>query len=191
MYRGRTWTLRQLAGFGPPEETNRRYRLLLKEGATGINGVFDYPTLRGYDSTDPIARADAGRGGVAIDTLEDMRILFDGIPIEKISSSLVTCQPICNITVQSMYFANAQDRDVPLNRLTGTSQNDFLMETTITVAPEVVRHLRERGMEQTVVVLGGTIPPDDIPKLKEAGIAEVFGPGTALKSIINFLSGSL
>jgi len=84
IYRGRTWTLRQLAGFGPPEETNRRYRLLLKEGATGINGVFDYPTLRGYDSTDPIARADAGRGGVAIDTLEDMRILFDGIPIEKI-----------------------------------------------------------------------------------------------------------
>lgn len=138
MYRGRTWTLRQLAGFGPPEETNRRYRLLLKEGATGINGVFDYPTLRGYDSTDPIARADAGRGGVTIDTLEDMRILFDGIPIEKISSSLVTCQPICNITVQSMYFANAQDRDVPLNRLTGTSQNDFLMETVITVVPEVL-----------------------------------------------------
>ena len=138
MYRGRTWTLRQLAGFGPPEETNRRYRLLLKEGATGINGVFDYPTLRGYDSTDPIARADAGRGGVAIDTLEDMRILFDGIPIEKISSSLVTCQPICNITVQSMYFANAKNRGVPLNRLTGTSQNDFLMETAITVAPEVL-----------------------------------------------------
>ena len=138
MYRGRTWTLRQLAGFGPPEETNRRYRLLLKEGATGINGVFDYPTLRGYDSTDPIARADAGRGGVAIDTLEDMRILFDDIPIEKISSSLVTCQPICNISVQSMYFANAQNRGVPLNRLTGTSQNDFLMETAITVAPEVL-----------------------------------------------------
>lgn len=130
------------------------------------------------------------RGG-AIDTLEDMRILFDGIPIEKISSSLLTCQPICNITVQSMYFANAQDRGVPLNRLTGTSQNDFLMETVITVAPEVVRHLRERGMEKTVVVLGGTIPPDDIPKLKEAGIAEVFGPGTPLKNIINFLSGSL
>jgi len=138
MYRERGWTLRQLAGFGPPEETNRRYGLLLKEGATGINGVFDYPTLRGYDSTDPIARADAGRGGVAIDTLEDMRILFDGIPIEKISSSLVTCQPICNITVQSMYFANAQDRGVQLNRLTGTSQNDFLMETAITVAPEVL-----------------------------------------------------
>ena len=138
MYRERTWTLRQLAGFGPPEETNKRYRLLLKEGATGINGVFDYPTLRGYDSTEPIARADAGRGGVAIDTLEDMRILFDGIPIEKTSSSLVTCHPICNITVQSMYFANARNRGVPLNKLTGTSQNDFLMETAITVAPEVL-----------------------------------------------------
>ncbi len=138
MYRGRTWTLRQLAGFGPPEETNKRYKFLLKEGATGINGVFDYPTLRGFDSTDPFARADAGRGGVAIDTIEDMRILFDGIPIDKISTSLVTCQPICNISVQSMYFANAQMQNVPLNKLTGTSQNDFLMETVITVAPELL-----------------------------------------------------
>jgi len=138
MYRGRTWTLRQLAGFGPPEQTNKRYKFLLQEGATGINGVFDYPTLRGFDSTDPFARADAGRGGVAIDTIEDMRILFDGIPIEKISTSLVTCQPICNITVQSMYFANAQMRHLPLNHLTGTSQNDFLMETVITVSPEIL-----------------------------------------------------
>lgn len=138
MYRGRSWTIRQLAGFGPPEETNMRYKFLLKEGANGINGVFDYPTLRGFDSTDPMARADAGRGGVAIDTLEDMQILFDGIPIEKISTSLVTCQPICNITVQSMYFANAQLRDLALDQLTGTSQNDFLMETVVTIAPEVL-----------------------------------------------------
>ena len=138
MYRGRTWTLRQLAGFGPPEETNKRYKFLLREGATGINGVFDYPTLRGFDSTDPFARADSGRGGVAIDTIEDMRILFDGISIDKISCSLVTCQPICNITVQSMYFANAQMRNIPLDKLTGTSQNDFLMETAITVSPELL-----------------------------------------------------
>jgi methylmalonyl-CoA mutase N-terminal domain/subunit len=138
MYRGRTWTLRQLAGFGPPEETNRRYKLLLQEGATGINGVFDYPTLRGYDSTDPFARADVGRGGVAIDTIEDMSTLFEDIPIEQISTSLVTCQPICNISVQSMYFANAQLRGISLDRLTGTSQNDFLMETAITVAPEIL-----------------------------------------------------
>ena len=138
MYRGRSWTIRQLAGFGPAEKTNKRYKFLLKEGATGINGVFDYPTLRGFDSTDPIARADAGRGGVAIDTLADMQILFDGIPIETTSTSLVTCQPICNISVQSMFFAHAQLSNVPLNRLSGTSQNDFLMETAITVAPEVL-----------------------------------------------------
>jgi len=138
MYRGRAWTLRQLAGFGPPEETNARYKFLLGEGASGINSVFDYPTLRGYDSIDPSAHADVGRGGVAIDTLEDMQILFNDIPIEKISSSLVTCNPICNISIQSMYFANAQLRGVPLDQLTGTSQNDFLMETVITIAPEVL-----------------------------------------------------
>lgn len=138
MYRGRTWTLRQLAGFGPPEETNQRYKFLLNEGATGINAVFDYPTLRGYDSTDPYARADVGRGGVAIDTLEDMRILFEGIPIQEISTSLVTCHPICNITVQSMYFANSRIRGIPLSQLAGTSQNDFLMETAITIAPELL-----------------------------------------------------
>lgn len=138
MYRGRTWTQRQLAGFGPPEETNKRYKFLLDQGATGINGVFDYPTLRGYDSTDAEARADAGRGGVAIDTIEDMRILFEGIPVDRVSTSLVTCQPICNIIVQSMYFANAQARSIPLDRLAGTSQNDFLMETAIAVAPGVL-----------------------------------------------------
>lgn len=138
MYRGRTWTQRQLAGYGPPEETNKRYKFLLEQGATGINGVFDYPTLRGYDSTDPFARADAGQGGVAIDTIEDMRILFQGIPIEQVSTSLVTCQPICNISIQSMYFANAMNRGLPLHALSGTSQNDFLMETAITIAPGVL-----------------------------------------------------
>ena len=138
MYRGRTWTIRQLAGYGPPEETNKRYKFLLKEGSTGINGVFDYPTLRGYDSTDPMARADVGRGGVAIDTLDDMRILFEGIPIDEISTSLVSCNPISNITLQSMYLANAQSRNIPFNKLAGTNQNDFLMETVITMAPEIL-----------------------------------------------------
>ena len=138
MYRGRTWTHRQLAGFGPPEETNKRYKFLLKQGATGINGVFDYPTLRGYDSDDPDAAADVGRGGVSIDSIRDMNILFDGIPIEEVSVSLVTCQPICNISVQSMYFANALNRGIALERLAGTSQNDFLMETAVTIAPGVL-----------------------------------------------------
>jgi len=138
MYRGRTWTQRQLAGFGPAEETNKRYKFLLEAGADGINGVFDYPTLRGYDSTDPEAREDAGRGGVAIDTVEDMAALFEGIPVDRLSVSLVTCQPVCNITVQSMYFANAMARGIALDDLRGTSQNDFLMETAVTTAPGVL-----------------------------------------------------
>jgi methylmalonyl-CoA mutase, N-terminal domain len=138
MYRGRTWTHRQLAGYGPAEETNQRYKFLLDAGAGGINGVFDYPTLRGYDSNEPMAYADAGRGGVAIDTIEDMAALFDGIPIDSVSCSLVTCQPVCNITVQSMFFAHAQACGIPLEKLQGTSQNDFLMETAVTISPEVL-----------------------------------------------------
>lgn len=138
MYRGRTWTLRQLAGFGSPEESNKRFKFLLKEGATGINSVFDFPTLRGYDSTHPHARADAGRGGVSIDTLQDMSILFEDIPIDSISTSLVTCQPICNIIIQSMFFSNALKRGIRMGQLAGTSQNDFLMETAITIAPETL-----------------------------------------------------
>lgn len=135
MYRGRTWTHRQLAGFGPPEQTNIRYKYLLDQGATGINGVFDYPTLRGYSSDEKDVHADVGRGGVAIDTIGDMRALFEGIPIDQVSVSLVTCQPICNISVQSMYFANAGDRGIPLSSLAGTSQNDFMMETATAIAP--------------------------------------------------------
>jgi methylmalonyl-CoA mutase N-terminal domain/subunit len=138
MYRGRTWTHRQLAGFGPPEDTNKRYKFLLDQGATGINGVYDYPSLRGYDSDDPDARADVGRGGVAIDTVQDMQILFDGIPIDTVSVSLVSCQPVGNISLQSMYFANARNRGIAFDTLTGTSQNDFLMETAMTIAPGVL-----------------------------------------------------
>ena len=137
MYRGRTWTRRQLAGYGTAEDTNPRYKFLLDAGAGGINGVFDYPTLRGYDSDDVEAYADAGRGGVAIDTIEDMSALFDGIPIDKVSISLVTCQPICNISIQSMFFAVAQYRGISLDSLAGTSQNDFLMETAVSIAPSV------------------------------------------------------
>jgi methylmalonyl-CoA mutase, N-terminal domain len=133
MYRGRLWTMRQLAGFGPPEETNKRYKLLLSEGANGINGVFDYPTLRGFDSDHPEAQADAGRGGVAIDSLEDVMILFDGIPIDSISVSLVTCQPVGTVPVLAMYLAQAEKRNIPFDKLAGTTQNDFLLETAVTI----------------------------------------------------------
>jgi methylmalonyl-CoA mutase, N-terminal domain len=133
MYRGRLWTMRQLAGFGPPEDTNKRYKLLLSQGATGINAVFDYPTLRGFNSDHPEAEADAGRGGVAVDSLEDMLVLFDGIPIDELSVSLVTCQPIGTVPILAMYIAQAEMRGIPIEKLTGTTQNDFLMETAITI----------------------------------------------------------
>lgn len=138
MYRGRVWTVRQLAGFGVPEETNERIRILLEQGATGVNLVFDYPTLRGYNSDDPIAEADVGLGGVAIDSVHDMEAVFSGIPIEKVSVSLVTCNPSAAISLLSMYFVLAEKRGISLSNLSGTTQNDFLMETAITNAPEVI-----------------------------------------------------
>jgi methylmalonyl-CoA mutase N-terminal domain/subunit len=133
MYRGRLWTMRQLAGFGPPEDTNQRFKLLLAHGATGINGTFDYPTLRGFDSDHPEAEADAGRGGVAIDSLYDMQLLFEDIPIDQVSVSLVTCQPVGAVPVLAMYLALAEARGIPWEKLRGTTQNDFLMETAVTV----------------------------------------------------------
>ena len=133
MYRGRLWTMRQLAGFGSPEETNQRYKLLLSHGATGINSVFDYPTLRGFDSDHPEAEADVGRGGVAVDSLEDLSLLFEAIPLDKTSVSLVTCQPVGTVPVFAMYLALAEQRGVPLEMLQGTTQNDFLLETAVTI----------------------------------------------------------
>ncbi|MFI5329735.1 MAG: methylmalonyl-CoA mutase [Desulfobaccales bacterium] len=133
MYRGRLWTMRQLAGFGSPEETNQRYKLLLSHGATGINSVFDYPTLRGFDSDHPEAEADVGRGGVAVDSLADLHLLFEGIPLDKTSVSLVTCQPVGTVPVFAMYLALAEQRGIPFELLQGTTQNDFLLETAVTI----------------------------------------------------------
>lgn len=138
MYRGRPWTLRQLAGFGTPEETNERMRLLLEQGASGINLVFDYPTLRGYNADQSIAEADVGLGGVAINSVHDMETVFSGIPVDKVSASLVTCNPSTAISLLAMYFAVAQKRGLSLSILPGTVQNDFLMETAITNAPQVI-----------------------------------------------------
>ncbi|HEV8676282.1 MAG TPA: acyl-CoA mutase large subunit family protein [Methylomirabilota bacterium] len=138
MYRSRLSTVRPLAGFGTPEDTNRRLRYLLAQGATGLSLTFDYPTLRGYNSDDPEARADAGKGGVAVDCLEDVQVLFAGVPVDAVSVSLVTCNPGMAIILLAMYAAMARGRDIPTERLGGTSQNDFLMETAITTAPRAL-----------------------------------------------------
>ncbi len=135
MYRARPWTVRQRGGFGSAHDTNRRYRLLLDQGATGINGVFDYPSLRAFDSDDSRAVPDVGRGGVAVDTLDDFEELFAGVPLERVSVSLVSSQPIGAVPHLAMFLRAAERRGFTRAVLTGTSQNDFLMETAVTIAP--------------------------------------------------------
>jgi methylmalonyl-CoA mutase N-terminal domain/subunit len=126
MYRGRLWTMRQIAGFGTGEDTNRRFRYLIGQGQTGLSVDFDMPTLMGYDSDDPHALGEVGREGVAVDTLEDLEALFDGIDLERISVSM-TINPTAWILL-AMYVALAEARGYDLNRLSGTVQADILKE---------------------------------------------------------------
>lgn len=126
MYRSRYWTMRQYAGFAAAEETNRRYRFLLGQGQTGLSVAFDLPTQIGYDSDHPLAAGEVGKVGVAIDTLADMEILFDGIPLEKVSTSMTinAAAPV----LWAMYIAVGAKQGVPADKLTGTIQNDVLKE---------------------------------------------------------------
>src|SRR2546425_4344317 len=126
MYRGRLWTMRQIAGFGTGEDTNRRFRYLIEQGQTGLSVDFDMPTLMGYDSDDPRSLGEVGREGVAIDTLDDLAALFDGIDLERISVSM-TINPAAWILL-AMYVALAQERGYDLNKLSGTCQTDILKE---------------------------------------------------------------
>jgi methylmalonyl-CoA mutase cobalamin-binding domain/chain len=126
MYRGRLWTMRQIAGYGTGQDTNRRFRYLIEQGQTGLSVDFDMPTLMGYDSDDPRSLGEVGREGVAVDTLDDMAALFDGIDLERISVSM-TINPTAFILL-SMYVALAQERGYDLHRLSGTTQADILKE---------------------------------------------------------------
>lgn len=126
MYRGRLWSMRQYAGFGRPEETNARYRQLLKEGQTGLSVAFDLPTQNGYDSDDPLVREEVGRVGVAVDSLKDYEIIFEGIPLDKITTSM-TLNPTAAVGL-AMYVALAQKQGIGLDKIGGTLQNDILKE---------------------------------------------------------------
>lgn len=126
MYRGRFWTMRQYAGFGTAEESNKRYKYLLEQGQMGLSVAFDLPTQIGYDSDDPMAEGEVGKVGVAIDSLEDMEILFDGIPLEKVSTSM-TINSTASILL-AMYVAIAKKQGADLKKLSGTIQNDILKE---------------------------------------------------------------
>ena len=126
MYRGRRWTMRQIAGYGAGADTNLRLRYLIEQGQTGISVDFDMPTLMGYDSDDPMSIGEVGREGVAVDVVDDMVELFDGIDLEQISVSM-TINPTAWILL-AMYVVVAQDRGCDLDRLSGTIQNDILKE---------------------------------------------------------------
>ncbi|CAD5244732.1 acyl-CoA mutase large subunit family protein [Thermococcus camini] len=126
MYRGRFWTMRQYAGFGTAEESNRRYKYLLEQGQTGLSVAFDLPTQIGYDSDHPMSEGEVGKVGVAIDSLWDMRILFDGIPLDKVSTSMTINSTAANLL--AMYILVAEEQGVSQNQLRGTVQNDILKE---------------------------------------------------------------
>jgi len=126
MYRGRFWTMRQYAGYATAEDTNRRYRYLLDQGQTGLSVAFDLPTQIGYDSDDPIARGEVGKVGVAISSIEDMETLFQGIPLNKVSTSMTINAPAAILL--AMYIVVAKRQGVEPRQLRGTIQNDILKE---------------------------------------------------------------
>lgn len=126
MYRGRFWTMRQYAGFGTAEESNKRYKYLLSQGQTGLSVAFDLPTQIGYDSDDEHSIGEVGKVGVAIDTLKDMEILFDGIPLDKVSTSMTINAPAS--VLLAFYIAVAEKQGVSKSQLRGTIQNDILKE---------------------------------------------------------------
>ncbi|GAA3048710.1 hypothetical protein GCM10020000_31320 [Streptomyces olivoverticillatus] len=126
MYTGRPWTMRQYAGFGTAAESNARYRQLIEHGTHGLSVAFDLPTQMGHDSDAPLASGEVGKVGVAVDSVEDMRVLFDGIPLGEVSTSMTINAPAALLLL--MYQLVAEEQGVPAEHLTGTIQNDVLKE---------------------------------------------------------------
>ncbi|MCW2277399.1 acyl-CoA mutase large subunit family protein [Heliophilum fasciatum] len=126
MYRGRFWTMRMYAGFGTAEQTNERFRYLMQQGQTGLSCAFDLPTQIGYDSDHPLSQGEVGKVGVAIDTLADMEVLFDQIPLGKVSTSMTINAPAA--VLLAMYIVVAEKQGVPVDQIAGTIQNDILKE---------------------------------------------------------------
>lgn len=131
MYRGREFTMRQLTGFGSPEDTNTRIKFMLDHGASGLNILFDIPTIQMYDSDDPMAKGQVGLSGVCVDSVDDMELLFKDIPLDKVTISIVTHYPSNTAILFSMFLAMADERGIPWNNLRGSVQNDIIMEEVI------------------------------------------------------------
>jgi len=138
MYRGREFTMRQLTGFGAPEDTNKRMKLMLDNGATGLNILFDLPTIQMYDSDDPLSKGQVGMSGVCIDSVEDMDILFKDIPLDEVTVSIVTHYPSNTAILFPMFLALAEERGIPWEKLRGSVQNDTTMEEVVRSGSEFI-----------------------------------------------------
>jgi methylmalonyl-CoA mutase N-terminal domain/subunit len=194
MYRGRLWTMRQYAGFGSARETNKRFHYLLKEGQTGLSVAFDLPTQMGYDSDHPLSAGEVGNVGVAIDSLKDMEILFDGIPLDQVSTSM-TINSTAAILL-CMYIALARKQRADLKKISGTVQNDPLKEyvargtyiyppeRSIRLVTDIFAHCHEHLPRWNVISISGY-------HIREAGATAVQEIAFTLANGIAYIEAGL
>lgn len=164
MYRARLWTMRMFSGYGSPEDTNKRLKFLLEHGETGLSLAFDFPTLLGIDSDDPLAHGEVGVCGVAVDTLADMEIIFDGIPMDKVTTNM-TINPPAPVLL-AMYIVAAEKQGVPQTKIGGTTQNDNLKEY---IAQKSYIFPPEYGVKVTLDVIEYTVK--NVPKWNPISIS--------------------
>jgi methylmalonyl-CoA mutase N-terminal domain/subunit len=194
MYTGRLWTMRQYAGFGTAQETNSRFRQLLEAGQMGLSTAFDLPTQMGYDSDHPMAQGEVGRVGVAIDTVEDMALLFREIPLDRVSTSM-TINATAAILL-AMYVVMGEEQGVPRSQLTGTVQNDVLKEyiargtyifppePSLRLAADIVRFVVNEGMSFNPISISGY-------HMREAGATAVQEVAFTLANALEYVRAAL
>ena len=194
MYTTRLWTMRQYAGFGTAEQTNRRFRALLDAGQTGLSTAFDLPTQMGYDSDHPMAAGEVGRVGVAIDTVDDLAVLFEGIPLDKVSTSM-TINATAAVLL-AMYVVLGEDRGVPRTALSGTIQNDILKEyiargtyifpaePSLRLIADIFRFIADERMRFNPISISGY-------HMREAGATAVEEIGFTLSNACEYIRRAL
>ena len=194
MYTSRLWTMRQYAGFGTAEQTNRRFRALLAAGQTGLSTAFDLPTQMGYDSDHPMAAGEVGRVGVAIDTVDDLAVLFEGIPLDQVSTSM-TINATAAVLL-AMYVVLGEERGVPRGALSGTIQNDILKEyiargtyifpaePSLRLIADIFRFIAEERMRFNPISISGY-------HMREAGATAVEEIGFTLSNACEYVQRAL
>src|SRR6187549_813187 len=194
MYRDRLWTMRQYAGFATPEDTNERYRYLIEHGSTGLSMAFDLPTQLGRDSDDPLCEGEVGRTGVPIDTIEDMRICFDQIPLDQVSTSMTINAPAAILLL--LYELVGEEQGVPSEKLRGTVQNDVLKEymargnyiyppeATMRLTTDIFKYCRERVPKWNTISISGY-------HIREKGCSAVQEVAFTLSNAIAYVQAAL